>query len=1175
MEITQKIIIPEFLSGGGEMGERIRNFDWTETPLGEPKDWSQSLQSTISIILANRFPMALWWGDELIQFYNDPYIAIPGLKHPKALGQSGSECWAEIWNVVGPLIETPFNGGPATWMDDILLEMNRKNFVEETHFTVAYSPVPDNTAPNGIGGVLGIANEIGPKIIGERRIILLRDLATTSAKARTTGEACSVAAETLSNYLKDIPFALFYLLTEEKKQAHLVAATGVGMNEDISPMMIDLSSSVNETDNWNLFEALQSEKLHVVNDLNSHFKKVPQGPWSDAPHSAAVIPVRSNKAHDFVGFLICGISSRLRFDDQYQGFFGLLSSQISSAIATANTLEEERKRAEALAEIDKAKTVFFNNISHEFRTPLTLMLGPLEELMRQPQNEISEQNLSSIQTTHRNAMRLLKLVNTLLDFSLIESGRQQANFTLVDITAFTKNLASSFRSVIEKARLRLIVNADAILQPVYVDKQMWEKIVFNLLSNAFKYTLSGSISVNLFSENNKVVLQITDTGAGIPKKELPHMFERFHRVQGVAGRTYERTGIGLSMIKELIRLHGGTIDVESKEGKGSTFTVTIPTGKEHLPSEQLAPKEKYFEEVISNVYVEEATTLLENISAKNNKIESVTENGKGNAKTSTILIVDDNGDMREYIKTLLEKNYNIITANNGMDAMHKVNEQQPTLILSDIMMPVMDGLQLLKEVKQNPQTSHIPVILLSARAGEEATIQGYDIGADDYLIKPFSAKELTARIRSQLKITLTRRHAEQQLKNLFLQAPIAICILRGHEYIIEVANEKALEFWSKKAEQVMNKPVFEVMPDAKGQGLEELLDNVYKTGKRFVTTELPINLIRNGTLEKVFVKFVYEALYEEGGTISGVMVLVDEITEQVIAKNKNLENQQLREKELEEKVQQRTLELGEANELLQEKNQELAQMNKELESFAYISSHDLQEPLRKIQTFASRVLETEYTALSDKGKDYFHRMQDSARRMQTLIQDLLSYSRTANVERKFEKTNLNKVVEEVKNDFEEIIHEKNATIEAHDLCEASIIPFQFHQMMFNLIGNSLKFSNPGKPPHIIIKSEIAKGSKFQNEDPALPTAQAGLTAGRLSSKKNYCHITISDNGIGFEPQYKDKIFEVFQRLYGRDEYPGTGIGLSIVKKIVENHNGIITATGELNKGATFDIYIPA
>ncbi|MEO5890137.1 MAG: ATP-binding protein [Ferruginibacter sp.] len=246
---------------------------------------------------------------------------------------------------------------------------------------------------------------------------------------------------------------------------------------------------------------------------------------------------------------------------------------------------------------------------------------------------------------------------------------------------------------------------------------------------------------------------------------------------------------------------------------------------------------------------------------------------------------------------------------------------------------------------------------------------------------------------------------------------------------------------------------------------------------------------------------------------------------------------------------------------LENKNLELVQSNAELASFAYIASHDLQEPLRKIQTFATRIVEKEYKNLSENGKDHFNRMQVAARRMQTLIEDLLTYSRTNTVERKFEPTDLNKLVEEIKADLKEELQEKHASIDATEMCEANIIPFQIRQLLHNLISNALKFSNPGQSPHIKIKSVIANGIKLKND--------------KLSNKIKYCHISVSDNGIGFEQQYSEKIFELFQRLHGRTEYNGTGIGLAIVKKIVDNHNGIITAKAEIDKGATFDIYIPA
>ena len=271
---------------------------------------------------------------------------------------------------------------------------------------------------------------------------------------------------------------------------------------------------------------------------------------------------------------------------------------------------------------------------------------------------------------------------------------------------------------------------------------------------------------------------------------------------------------------------------------------------------------------------------------------------------------------------------------------------------------------------------------------------------------------------------------------------------------------------------------------------------------------------------------------------------------------------------LEKAVMERTYELQQANETLAEKNEELIGLNKELESFAYVSSHDLQEPLRKIQTFGSYIVEREKQNLSSSGQNYFDRMQEAAKRMRTLIDDLLAYSRTNSTERKFETINLNNVIDEVKNDLKETIQEKNASIKSGEMCEASIIPFQFRQLFTNLIGNSIKFSIPGKLAHIIIKSKMGAGAELNYENPV-------LGEGRLSPQKLYCHISIADNGIGFDPEYKDRIFNVFQRLHTKDEYPGTGIGLAIVKKIVDNHNGIITASGEINKGARFDIYIPS
>jgi PAS domain S-box-containing protein len=427
----------------------------------------------------------------------------------------------------------------------------------------------------------------------------------------------------------------------------------------------------------------------------------------------------------------------------------------------------ERLLAEKLAEIDRAKTAFFSNVSHEFRTPLTLILAPLEDALSSPGAALVGK---SLETVHRNSLRLLKLVNTLLDFSRIEAGRTEAKHQPTDLSVLTADLASCFRSLVEKTGLTLTVDCPPLNEPVYVDREMYEKVVFNLLSNAFKFTFTGGIRVSLDADRGHARLVVADTGTGIPEAELPHLFDRFHRVAGAKGRSYEGSGIGLALVQELAKLQGGSLSVKSRLGEGSHFTVSLPLGKAHLPPEHIETASTLaFTGLGATPFLDEASQWVQDTPVG----PAAREQGKRHAVAPVvdavltaklsgrrILLADDNADMREYVWRLLTaQGWEVEAVGDGEAALQCARARLPDLVLTDVMMPGLDGFGLLKALKADERTRAVPVILVSARAGEAASIEGMRKGADDYLVKPFSMKELVSRVAARLDIARARAEA--------------------------------------------------------------------------------------------------------------------------------------------------------------------------------------------------------------------------------------------------------------------------------------------------------------------------------------------------------------------------------------------------------------------------------
>jgi PAS domain S-box-containing protein len=771
--------------GQDDMEARVRTFDWSQTPLGDPSGWPQSLKTIVRILLTSRYAMWMGWGPDLTFLYNDTYAKVTlGRKHPWALGKPAGEVWSEIWDELRPRVDRVLATGIATWDEALLLFLERSGYPEETYHTFSYSPLEDDSGVTA--GMLCVVTEETDRVIGERRLRSLRELSAELTSASSEAQVLDAVSRSLERNDKDLPFALVYLL-QHPQRAQLAARSGIESSHPAAPLYVEADPAAA----WPLFEPADGAKARIVENLGARFAALPQGAWSEPPRSAVLVPLQGQNQETPLGFLIAGLSPFRPFDPEYKGFLNLLGGQIAAAIANARAYEEEKRRAESLAEIDRAKTTFFTNISHEFRTPLTLMLGPLEDLAASDKSDskISVADREELRRVHRNATRLLKLVNNLLEFSSIEAGRATAKYQLTDLPAYTAELASVFRAATKKAEIELNVRCEPFRSAVAIDREMWEKIVLNLISNAFKFTLEGSISVLLSEDRDReeFTLTIADTGIGIPAAEIPRLFERFHRIEGGQGRSFEGTGIGLALVNELVRLHGGRMEVASQPGQGTSFTVIIPCRRTVDSVED--PSAVRPGTLALTFSDETARWLPDELSGATRHGPSQDQAAQGESLPgrARILLADDNVDMRDYVERLLSANWDVLRASNGKEALEIAVRECPELIISDVMMPEMDGFELLRALRANVETRSIPVIMLSARAGEEAQIEGLQAGADDYLIKPFSARELMARVATQLAL----RQRSSQFETLVRQAPIGIIVIDA-QFRIQQVNPVAL-----------------------------------------------------------------------------------------------------------------------------------------------------------------------------------------------------------------------------------------------------------------------------------------------------------------------------------------------------------------------------------------------
>ncbi|GAA4941590.1 anti-anti-sigma factor [Actinomycetospora succinea] len=758
------------VAGGGRVGADMATVDWTATPLGEPEQWPTPLRTVVRMLLTSRFSMWMAWGPELTVFYNDAYWRDTlQSKHPWALGKPAHVMWSEIWPDIGPRIASVLETGIATWDEDLLLFLERSGYPEETYHTFSYSPLAD--ADGGIAGMLCVVTETTERVIGDRRLTTMRDLGTAMGPARSRDEVLGAVERTLGENDRDLPFSLVYLVDEDDGVARLAASSGVAPGSPVAPATV-----VRGAGPWPA-ERLTTGAPVLVDDLAARWgDQVPHGAWDRPATQAVLVPFAAAPGEGeagIAGFLVAGVNPHRRYDDRTASFLQLLGGQIAAGLTHAGGFEAERRRSDALAELDRAKTEFFSNVSHEFRTPLTLIMGPVEDL-RDAREIDPEHWRHELEIIYRNGRRLGRLVNSLLDFSRLDAGHRQAHYVPTDLGQATEELAGMFHSAMERAGLEYVVDSAPLGRPLLLDRDAWEKVVLNLISNALKFTTSGSVSVRVEATDDEAVLHVADTGVGVPAAELPRLFERFHRVEGEGARSGEGSGIGLALVRELVGLHGGEVSAASEFGVGTTMTVTLPFGRAPIPADEVVdePAPAAGPSADAESFVAEAMRWLPDPDEPGTgRPEERTDLARGR-----ILVADDNADMRSYLHRLLAPQHDVRVVTDGEEALVAAQENPPELVVSDVMMPRRDGLSLLTALRADERTARVPVLLLSARAGQEAAVEGLAAQADDYLVKPFTAAELRARVDAHLQLGRARRRAEIRFTAMADLAPAMIWV---------------------------------------------------------------------------------------------------------------------------------------------------------------------------------------------------------------------------------------------------------------------------------------------------------------------------------------------------------------------------------------------------------------
>ncbi|HMG85295.1 MAG TPA: ATP-binding protein [Terracidiphilus sp.] len=1112
-DVPQPNSLKDTMPPAAVMSQLISSYDWSTTPLGHVACWPDSLKAAVRILVTSRFPMWMAWGSELTMLYNDAYARVTlGEKHPWALGKPAPEVWHEIWPEVGPRIERVMTTAEASWDETLGLFLERSGYSEETFHTFSYSPL---AGPNDkIDGMLCVVMEDTLRVRGERQLASLTSLAGALVNANTRKDVCDAIERGLTGQ-KDIPFALVYTFENSGPTLSLVAQAGIDPGHPAAPREINAESF---SSSWPVDILFSANRPMTIDRLGDLLPDLPTGGWNKPPNQARLVPMFRRGQEKPTGVFIAALNPYRQCDANYEGFLDLAAGQIAASITNAEAYESEKKRAEELTDLDRAKTAFFSNVSHELRTPLTLILGPIEDALL---NQVPP-SPESLEMLHRNALRLLKLVNGLLDFVRIEVGRMRANYQPTDLSVLTAQLASVFRSAVERAGLNLIVECPPLREPVYVDREMWEKIVLNLLSNALKSTFDGEVQVSISADDTGAQLTVRDTGTGIAENEIPHLFERFNRIDGARRRSHEGSGIGLALVRELVEMHGGAISVESKPDRGTTFRVSLPFGHEHLTHGRVErdASSPLVVQGTAVAYVQEALGWMPGHDRLKSQIagsvagdqDDDSSLGLATAKP-VVLLVDDNADMREYVSSLLAGKFEVVSVTNGKLALEEVGRRPPALVLTDVMMPEMDGFALLSALRNDPSTATIPIIMLSARAGEEARIEGVEAGADDYLTKPFTARELVARVDAQLKMARMRHEAAEQKAVLTQEinrarqfagealehVPVAFCTL-DRDYRITYMNAAALQLAALSGEPHMGARLWDLYPDLIGSAVDSNL-------RRAMEARVPVEF------EQFFPAPANETWFQ--------FYVYPQPGEGIILYCRN------------------TTEARKAEQALR-RSEQLAAAGRLAASIA----HEINNPLEAVTNLL--FLAKTDAGLSSSSKDLLEIADKELQRLSHITARSLKFYRQRTAPA---FTALDEIIDSVIYFHDPAIRVRNIAIERRYHAAPAVLchPGEIQQVFTNLVSNALD-------------ALPAKGRLALAVHPA-----------RDRSGIEGVAVTIADSGTGMDKHMFERLFHPFVTTKGE---AGTGLGLWVSKGILDKHNARVAVRSKSGFGTVFRIFFP-